>query len=63
MCADAFGYILTRRRNASAGIMAMVLSTDARATMSGCIEVGCFAPCVIVEGGPGSLRLNAGGGS
>jgi len=43
--------------------MAMVLSTDARATMSGCIEVGCFAPCVIVEGGPGSLRLNAGGGS
>ena len=60
MCADAFGYILTRRLNAIAGMMAIVLSTDARATISGCMDVERLRWfCEDTE----SLRLNVGGGS
>ena len=41
----------------------MVLSTEARATISGCMDVWCLAGPTSLGGVPGSLRLNAGGGS
>jgi hypothetical protein len=62
MCADAFGYIRTKCLKASAGIIAIVLSTDARATMSGCIDVD-FRRVWGAGGDNGSLRLKEGGAS